>query len=125
MWVGWVQFVGDGSTEGQDTERKSGRQSERAWFMKEINSELPPSGYEIWVGIRFLIVTEAMVRVIIHKAARRVSKQKGKPGECEELFARTWERGQISNVWLGRYSVAELLPSTSCQAHLPPNITQT
>lgn len=47
--VGWVQFVGDESTEGQDTERKSGRASEtqRAWFMKEINSELPPSGYEI------------------------------------------------------------------------------
>lgn len=44
--------------------------------MKEINSELPPSGYEIWVGIHFPIVSGAMV-----------GKQKGKPGECEELFA--------------------------------------
>lgn len=52
--------------------------------MKEINSELPPPGYEIWVGIRFLIVTGAMVRVIIHESARRVRKQKGKPGEREE-----------------------------------------
>lgn len=36
-----------------------------------------------------------MVRVIIGEAA---SKQKGKPGEREELFAGTRERGQISNV---------------------------
>lgn len=66
--------------------------------MKEINSESLPSGYEIRVGIRFLIVTGAMVRVIIHKAARCVCKQKGKLGKCEELFAGTQERGQISNV---------------------------
>lgn len=81
--VGWVQFVGDESTAGRDTERMSGSGKERhqAWFMKEINSELPPSGYEIWVGICFLIVTGAMVRVIIHESARRASKQKGKSGE--------------------------------------------
>lgn len=64
------------------------------------------------VGICFLIVTGAMVRVIIHEAPGRVSKQKREPGESGELFAGTWERGQISNVWLGIYSVAELLPCT-------------
>lgn len=64
------------------------------------------------VGICFLIVTGAMVRVIIHEAPGRVSKQKREPGESEELFAGTRERGQISNVWLGIYSVAELLPCT-------------
>lgn len=50
------------------------------------------------VGICFLIVTGAMVRVIIHEAPGRVSKQKREPGESEELFAGTRERGQISNV---------------------------
>lgn len=88
VWVGWLQFVGDESTAGRGTERKSEREEERrqAWFMKEINSELPPSGYEIWVGICFLIVTGAVVRIIIHEAARRVSKQKGKPSERKALF---------------------------------------
>lgn len=28
-WVGWVQFVGDESTAGRDTERTSGRGEER------------------------------------------------------------------------------------------------
>lgn len=67
---------------GRGTERKSEREEERrqAWFMKEINSESPPSGYEIRVGICFLIVTGAVVRIIIHEAARRVRKQKGKRG---------------------------------------------
>lgn len=32
----------------------------------------------------------------------------------------TRERGQISNVWLGSYSLAELLPSTSWQTPHPP-----
>ena len=41
------------------------------------------------LGFVSLIVTGAMVRVIIHAPARRVSKQKGKPGEREELFVGT------------------------------------
>lgn len=34
----------------------------------------------------------AVVRVIIQESTRRVSKQKGKPGEREELFAGTRAR---------------------------------
>lgn len=50
-----MQFVGDESRAGRGAERKSGRRQERhgARFMKEINSELPASGYEIWSGDLF------------------------------------------------------------------------
>lgn len=119
VWVGRVQYVGDESARVKKQRERvgAGRGTKRGLWKKSIES--PASGYEIWVGIRFLIVTGAMVRVIIHKAARRVSKQKGKLGERKELCARTRERSQISNVWLGSYSVAELLPSTSWQTTSP------
>lgn len=45
----WAQFVGDESTVGRDTERRSrgGKEGHAGWIIKEINSGLPPSGYEI------------------------------------------------------------------------------
>lgn len=46
--VRWAQFAGDESTAGRDTDRRNwwGKERHAGWVMKEINSELPPSGYE-------------------------------------------------------------------------------
>ena len=95
VWVGRLQFASDERTAGRDSGSRKERR--RAWFMKEINSELPPSGYEIGAGIRFLIVRRAMVRVIIHTAARRVSKQKAGSQASARPCLQGRERGQISN----------------------------
>lgn len=93
---GWREHGGSGLRE------KSGRR--RAWLIRGINSELPPSGYEIWVGICFLIVSGAAAGVTLHE----LSKQR-------RLFMGTWGPGQISDVWLGRNLAAEVLPSKSNQ----------
>lgn len=103
--VWWVQFVGDESNLGQDTEKKQERRI--WWVMKEIYATV--KYWEFQWG--FASSPRRYDGPSYHpQPPSCLSKQLSIAGELEDLFTTMWDcRPQISNVSLGIYSVAGLL----------------